>query len=300
MQKKLKGYLQLCRPANLPTAAADVLAGLAIAGISTSQTAFWDFNLHFSIDAILLVLASVLLYAGGVVMNDVFDLAIDVVERPERPIPSGVVPLKHARFFGLLLLFLGIIAAFVVSNHTGIIALILTLAILSYDKYAKHHSFFGPLNMGVCRGLNVLLGIAYLQSWEQWPYCLVPIIFVFAITMISQGEVHGKNKGNILLAGILYVFVIFYVSYMNQNTAMPFLYQLPFLVLFAGMVLLPLRKAYKANIPQNIKKAVKAGVISIVVLDAAMAVAHANLGYALGILLLLPLSMVLAKLFAVT
>ncbi len=300
MQKKLKGYLQLCRPANLPTAAADVLAGLAIAGISTSRAVFWDVDFKFSLDVVLLVLASVLLYAGGVVMNDVFDVAIDTTERPERPIPSGVVPLSHAKFFGLLLLVLGILGAYAVNNYTGITAGLLALAILSYDKYAKHHSFFGPLNMGICRGINLLLGIAYLQSWEQWPYCLVPIIFIFAITMISQGEVHGKNKGNILLAGILYVFVVFYVSLMNQQTAMPFLYQLPFLVLFAGMVLLPLYRAYKDNVPLNIKKAVKAGVISIVVLDAAMAVAHVNLGYALGILLFLPLSIALAKIFAVT
>ena len=154
--------------------------------------------------------------------------------------------------------------------------------------------------MGYCRGLTLLLGIAYLQHWEQWLYCLVPVLFVFAITMISQGEVHGNNRRNIALAGCLYVFVIFYVSILNQKTAMPLVFQLPFFLLFAIMVLLPLVKAYQVNTPLNIKKAVKAGVVSIVILDATMAVAHTNVGYALAILLLFPLAIGLAKLFAVT
>lgn len=300
MNKVLKGYLQLCRPPNLPTAAADVLAGLAIGGIVTAEPSLWNALPVFSLEIFLLVIASICLYAGGVVMNDVFDIAIDKSERPERPIPSGLIPLKNARFLGLFFLFFGILIAVIVGFYTGLVALVLAAAILMYDKYAKHHAFFGPLNMGVCRGLNLLLGLAYLQSWEQWPYCLVPIVFVFAITMISQGEVHGKNKRNILLAGLLYVFVIFYVSSMSQSTAMTFVFQISFLTLFAVMVLLPLVYAYRTNTPVMIKRAVKAGVISIVVLDAAMAVAHSSLLYALCILMLLPLSILLAKLFAVT
>ena len=300
MGKLFRGYLQLCRPANLPTAAADVLAGLAIAGWFASSDFLWDPNLVFPVEGILLVVASVLLYAGGVVMNDVFDVEIDTLERPERPIPSGVVPLKNAALFGCLLLLLGFLMALQVNQYTGIVAAILVLAILVYDKFAKHHGFFGPLNMGICRGLNLLLGIAFVQQWEHWMYCVVPVLFVFAITMISQGEVHGNNRRSIALAGFLYVFVIFYVSILNQKTTMPLVYQLPFFLLFAIMVLLPLIRAYRANTPLNIKKAVKAGVISIVILDAMMAIAHTNLIYALAILLLLPLAMGLAKLFAVT
>ena len=300
MGKKFRGYLQLCRPANLPTAAADVLAGLALAGLFSATGFIWDPNLVFPMEAMLLVAASVFLYAGGVVMNDVFDADLDARERPERPIPSGIVPLKSASIFGGLLLLIGFLICLSVSEYTGIVAAILVIAILTYDRFAKHHGFFGPLNMGICRGLNLLLGIAYMQQWEQWMYCLVPVLFVFAITMISQGEVHGNNKWNIALAGCLYVFVIFYVSILNQKTSMPLEYQLPFFILFAIMVLLPLIRAYRVNSPMNIKKAVKAGVISIVILDATMAIAHTNLGYALAILLLLPLAMGLAKLFAVT
>ena len=59
----------------------------------------------------LLVLATVGLYGGGVVFNDVFDAELDKIERPERPIPSGLVTKQSASFLGLLLLLMAIIAA---------------------------------------------------------------------------------------------------------------------------------------------------------------------------------------------
>src|SRR5690349_14326443 len=71
-------YLQLMRPANVVTANADVLAGFAAASGGWSKLPW-------------LLAATCGLYAGGVVLNDVFDSALDQSERPERPIPSGRV-----------------------------------------------------------------------------------------------------------------------------------------------------------------------------------------------------------------
>ncbi len=299
MGSRLKAYLQLCRPANLPTAAADIVAGISIAGFFAGLSAFEIPHSNF-LPALILILASVFLYAGGVVLNDVFDIEIDKVERPERPIPSGVVPLGKATLFGFVLLLVGICLAFLTNTTCGLISIVLALAILSYDKFAKHHAFLGPLNMGVCRGLNLLMGISLLNTMENWPYVLVPVVFIFAVTMVSRGEVHGKNKGNIVLAGLLYILVLLGVYYLHCIYADGDLWHLVFLALFAFMVFKPLLRAYRENSPANIKKAVKAGVISIILLDAAIAVGHSNIIIGLIILLLLPLSMYLAKQFAVT
>lgn len=295
MGPRLKAYLQLCRPANLPTAAADIIAGISISGLFMGLSAF---DVPFSV--FLLIMVSVFLYAGGVVLNDVFDIEIDKVERPERPIPSGVVPLGKASLFGFILLIIGIGLAFLANTLSGYVAVLLALAILSYDKYAKHHSFFGPLNMGICRGLNLLMGITLFNGFENWPYVLIPIVFIFAVTMVSRGEVHGKNKSNILFAGVLYLVVLISVSTLHVIHTQSAPWYLLFLLLFAFMVFRPLVRAYKENIPKNIKKAVKAGVLSIILLDAAIAVAYSNILVGLLILLLLPISIFLAKQFAVT
>ncbi len=300
MNKALKGYLQLTRPANLPTAAADVLAGMVISGIVAivNQSSFWNFE--FFLPFFCLVLASVFLYAGGVVLNDVFDFQLDKKERPERPIPSSIVSLKSASIFGGILLILGIVLGLYVHVLSGSIALILALSILLYDGVSKKHTFFGPLNMGICRGLNLLLGMSVFGTLLQWEYAVVPVVYIAAITLISKGEVHGDNKKHIVFSGMLYALVcgtLLVFQHINGGIAFQ---TIPFILLFAILIYTPLVKAFLNNSPGNIKKAVIGGVLSIIVLDAIMAVGFSNWMVGIGILLLLPLSIILSKLFAVT
>src|SRR5688572_29941559 len=109
----LKGYLRLMRPANIVTAISDILAGTAIAGYSTNN----DFGALQVVPVLLLVLTTIGLYGGGVVFNDVFDADLDKVERPERPIPSGLIAKNKAALLGSLLLLMAIIAAFFVHQR---------------------------------------------------------------------------------------------------------------------------------------------------------------------------------------
>ncbi|WP_339713101.1 UbiA-like protein EboC [uncultured Kriegella sp.] len=296
MSSSFLGYIRLMRPANLPTAAADILAGMAMAGLY-SEWGYHDFNYA---NVLCLVTASILLYAGGVVLNDVFDYKLDKVERPERPIPSGIVSLVNAALFGGALLVIGVICALMVNNLAGVIALFLALAILLYDSFSKKYGILGPLNMGVCRGLNLLLGMSVFGSLEYWYYALVPIVYIAAITLISRGEVHGDNKKHIVLAGVLYAIVIVAVLSLFVWGKENVLQAIPFLILFAIMIYRPLIGAFRDNSPKNIKKAVIGGVLSLILLDASLAVAFSQWWFALPIILLLPLSIWLSKLFAVT
>ncbi|MEM9141865.1 MAG: UbiA-like protein EboC [Bacteroidota bacterium] len=295
MNPVLKGYLQLARPANLPTAAADILAGIALSGALANGTA--RPQLLYSL--LLLVLSSILLYAGGVVLNDVCDAELDNVERPERPIPSGRVPLYHAMWYGAILLIFGVTAAVWVGGLSGLIALVLAILIVAYDAFSKKYGFLGPLNMGICRALNLLLGMSILGELPLWWIAGIPLTYIFAITLISRGEVHGENKNHIIWAGVVYILVILgvMVSIINKPGAMQ---AVPFLALFAFLIFKPLIKAYRYNSPKNIKKAVIAGVLSLIVLDAAFASGLSVWWYGLLIVLLLPLSLLLSKLFAVT
>ncbi|WP_425237669.1 UbiA-like protein EboC [Ulvibacterium sp.] len=296
MSTVLKGYLRLARPANLPTAAADILAGIAIAGVLSND--FIGLEIVYKI--IFLVFASVFLYAGGVVLNDVFDVNLDKVERPERPIPSGLIPLKSAALYGALLLILGIVLAYFSGFFSGIISMVLAFFIVLYDAFSKKDGFFGPLNMGLCRGLNLILGMSILGAFSQWWYAGIPLVYIFAITVISRGEVHGNNKNHIIWAGILYILVILAIVTIVMSKTDNIVQVIPFLALFAFLVFKPLIRAYNLNSPQNIKKAVIAGVLSLIVLDASLAVGFSVWWYGLLLLLLLPLSLLLSKLFAVT
>jgi 1,4-dihydroxy-2-naphthoate octaprenyltransferase len=292
--KKLIGFLRLTRPANIVTAISDILAGAAIAGYLGEATELSS--------GLLLTLATIGLYGGGVVFNDVFDAALDRVERPERPIPSGLISEKEGTFLGTALLVLGIAAALGVSFYpSATIAFAIAVAALVYDKWGKHHRIFGPLNMGLCRGLNLLLGMSLVPGAlsQYGHFAVVPIIYIAAITMISRGEVHGGKSKTILFAAFLYLIVIasiLVVSIEHQRIAST----LFFLAGLAILIYPPLFKAFRQPVGRNIGKAVKAGVLALIVMNASWAAAFGALYLALVIVLLLPVSILLAKLFAVT
>lgn len=286
----------MMRPANVVTSVADVLAGAAIAG-AFSEVAYKGYLQS----VLMLCFSTACLYGGGIVFNDVFDADLDRVERPERAIPSGRVSLRQAAIFGSILLLAGIISAGMVSLVSALLATAISFFALLYNKIGKHHPFFGPLNMGFCRGLNLLLGVSIITSaLPQWYFlAIVPIIYIFSITMISRGEVHGGNKRNLYIAALLYVIVaglIFWFSYLNKNMLLSGIIMIPFL----RMIFKPLFKAIQDPIGKNIGKAVKAGVISLILMDAAWAATFSTIYAALIIACLLPLSIWLAKIFAVT
>jgi len=285
------------RPANIVTSIADVLAGVAISGYFISVA----LNSNSIASVFLLCLSTIGLYGGGVVFNDVFDAELDKIERPERAIPSGRVTLKQAALLGIILLIGGTVSAFFVNNLCGIIAVAISASALIYDKWTKHSPMIGPLNMGLCRGLNLMLGVCIIttQLNSYWFLGFVPIIYIASITMISRGEVHGGKSNMFYFAGLLYLLVIgaiFFFSFYKDKTLITLLFLLPFI----WMIFTPLFKAYKEPSGKNIGKAVKAGVIALILLNACWAAAFGAICLAIIIILLLPVSLFLAKKFAVT
>lgn len=63
---------------------------------------------------------------------------------------------------------------------------------------------------------------------------------------------------------------------------------------------MPLRKAFISGNPADLRKAVKTGVLSLILVDAIMGAGFGGILYGLGIAALLPVSIILAKTFAVT
>lgn len=289
--------LKLIRPANIATAVADILAGIAISGILWTA----PFEGKMIINILLLGLSTKGLYGGGIVFNDVFDIKIDKLERPERPLPKGLISIQSATIYGILLLSIGIISAFLVNQTAGTIAILTSISALVYDKWGKNHTWLGPPNMGLCRGLNLLLGISILPQivFELWYLAFVPIIYISAITMISRGEVHGSSKTPLQVAAFLYLLVISLILLFSYDRG-TFFPAVLFLLAFSYFVFKPLLKAIVEPSALLIRKSVKAGVIALVLMNASWAAAAGSLPLALIITALLPFSIWLSRRFSVT
>ncbi len=301
---RLWAYLKLMRPANIVTSWADVLAGFAASGsvVLFNEVIEGQALPATAVSVAWLLIATTGLYGGGVVFNDVFDAELDAKERPERPIPSGRASRQGATLLGSLLLLVGLVAASQVSWLSATLALGIAFAALVYDAFGKHHPFLGPLNMGVCRGGNLLLGISALPAMvgELWFLALIPIVYIAAVTTISRGEVHGAKGSTGVIALVLIGIVIAGLLGLGLLNYYELVAALPFVALFALRVLLPFVKAVSEPTPDQIRAAVKAGVLSLIVLDATLAAGFASPLYGLLVLSLLPISMALARMFAVT
>ena len=183
----LRDWLQLVRLPNLFTAAADGAAGFLFthAALTASD----------GMPMALLIGASVLLYAGGVVLNDVFDYGLDCRERPERPLPSGRIRRMAAARLGWGLLASGIGLAGAASAMGGdlrpvLVAVVLALVIVAYDGLLKKTPL-GPIAMGSCRGLNLLLGMSLSAVAWQSPHYLIAgalTVFVAGVTWFARTE----------------------------------------------------------------------------------------------------------------
>jgi len=288
------------RPANIVTAIADILAGVAVSGLLGQYANSWA---GFPWQQVALLVASTIgLYGGGVVFNDVFDVEEDRRERPERPLPSGKVQLAQAISLGIALLVAGISAAAAVSLANGFLALAIALMALFYDRYAKHHNTIGPIAMGLCRSGNLLLGMSIYGTIPThiWYIACIPLLFIAAITLTSQKETTGQNKGAVATAMVLDGTIVLFFVGLGLTGQLQILPALPFLIFWYGINLRAKYRAWRHNQPKLVMQAVKMGVLSLIPLNACYVAGFAGWPYALGVLLLLPVSLLLAKKFSVT
>jgi 4-hydroxybenzoate polyprenyltransferase len=286
---RLRDYAQLVRLPNVFTALADITLGALVTGALPQN---W-------LPFVLLLLASACLYCGGMVWNDYFDVEQDLRERPFRPIPSGRVSPRQALVLGLALLGSGVLCA-VLAGLLGlgktpvVLAGCLVVAILGYDAWLKR-TWAGPVAMGSCRFLNVLLGLslAPVPDWSRGVVlALVVGLYIVGVTWFARTEALESRKAAligaalVMLAGValgLVVPVLLPGSAWQQNTSVAFPY---LLVGFGFLVGMPVCRAIAKPVPGRVQPAVKRAVLGLVVLDSVLATAAVSL-WGLALLLLL-------------
>ena len=245
----LRPYFELLRPPNLATAAADILAGYAVAGLANGRALPW------------LLMATICLYGGGVTLNDFFDRELDSVERPERPIPSGRVRPVDAAALGAALLLAGMIAASLASPVSGAIAVAIAVFVVIYDAWGKHQAVLGPLNMGLCRALNLMLGISAVPAalHEHWRLALLPFIYICGVTALSRGEVHGGARSTVLFSLLCVLSVLAGALIMTLSPGHRSLAGGGLILVLGWRILPPFWRAYQDSQPAVIRDAVEAG-----------------------------------------
>jgi hypothetical protein len=171
--------LRLVRAPNLGTAVADVVAGAALAGAPIAD-----------LRTLVPALGSAALYAGGVALNDAFDVEKDKRLHPDRVLPSGALGVSTARVIGVLLLLVGVASGLAAGPLGLAVAAAVAVCILIYDLVPDSPAAWGVAALAACRGLNLLRGAATGPDaiGEVLPFAIVHAALVAALTVISLGE----------------------------------------------------------------------------------------------------------------
>ncbi|HET6422878.1 MAG TPA: UbiA family prenyltransferase [Planctomycetaceae bacterium] len=318
----LRTYAQLCRLPAVFTAMADVFMGYFVARGGADVRSVCELA--------ALVTCSSCLYLAGMVLNDVFDRDVDLRERPHRPIPSGRVSLARAVAFAAALITCGLIATrftgfYEPGFQTVLIALLLLGAILFYDGWAKKTPI-GPIAMGACRFLNVLLGagvhsadMRVLFHREATVLALGLGIYVAGVTWFAkkEAEVSGRaglifgqsvlNLGLILLAlWIAPQMQPVWQSHFDRwwfNASFDSTRPLVMLGLIAVVVNRRALAAMGDPRPAMVQSAVRIMLLSIITIDATLiyaALGDAGVSIALGVVSLLIPSFLLGRWMTMT
>jgi 4-hydroxybenzoate polyprenyltransferase len=306
---RFRTYAQLVRLPNVFTAFADIALGV----LATWQLMPESLPDGWIWKAVCLLAASGCLYCAGMVFNDVFDLEQDKRERPFRPIPSGRIGRSAAALFGTVLLLAGIGGAWLAgwpepieatTHHSPLtthqsslyVACLLAVAILLYDAWLKKF-WAGPLGMGTCRFLNVLLGLSLAPNLG-WPWgihlALVVGVYVVGVTWFARTEAQISSRpalagaAGVMAAGLILALAA--PSVLAEFSLAPHASILfPYLLVALGFLIgFPVSRAISRPSPSHVQKAVKRAILGLVLLDATLASAIAGIGGLVILVLLLP------------
>ncbi len=279
-------YLQLLRIPTVFTAMADIILGFVLThrflygplndlqNGPLEQEVGWNDPGQF----VGLLAGSCCLYLSGMVFNDVFDRKQDAAERPGRPIPSGRVSLKSAAIFGTILMVAGVTFSAFVSQVSLLVSLMLVVTILGYDSVLKRTPL-GPVAMGSCRFLNVILGGSVQTEWM--PIVLNrPLLaaatglglFITGVTVFARTEARTSNRWQLGLAqaimNIGFAVLVWLILTWPNNS--PVHVALAMLGVVAFTVNRRALEALRNPSPATVQGSIKVMLLSLVIIDSTL------------------------------
>jgi len=137
----------------------------------------WYGGLEFQYAALLsAALATILISAGGFVINDILDVEIDRVNRPDRPLAAGKVSISAAWVAYVATTLIGILLALSVNSATGILSIVTAVALFLYSYTLKKRFLIGHLTIAALGAL--LFPFGGLAAGALFP-TIYSVLFTF-------------------------------------------------------------------------------------------------------------------------
>lgn len=163
----LFSILSLSRPANCFIAAFACWVGAYTSGIR-----------YLALPVAWACLAAMAMTAAGNASNDIADLKVDRLAKPNRPLPAGLISVPAAWGISLVFFLIGIGAGFMAGFLHGVLAAAAGALLALYNFKFKSIPFLGNLLVALLAGFPFLYG-GLLSPF--WFWALIPFFFAFFV-----------------------------------------------------------------------------------------------------------------------
>jgi len=184
---KISGFARLMRPVNCAMMGVAVIVGAVLADPQFSSVDWLDVFYGF--------ITGFMLLAAAMTINDYYDRAIDAINEPSRPIPSGLVSAREALVFVFILSAVGFVFAFLASVLCLAVALISWVIVVTYVTIGKRSGLPGNFLVSACMAIPFIYGSITVVNQVQLN------VLLFASMAFLSGTGREITKGIVDVEG---------------------------------------------------------------------------------------------------
>ncbi len=184
---KFASTVSLIRPANSIMVGLAVVVGIGVASNSLQQI--------FSFVALSGFLTGFSISSFSMISNDIYDLEVDKINQPTRPLASGETSIRTASILASCYLAVGLVASSLLGFFTFVIAILFAFVGWSYNYYAKKLGLFGNSLVAASVAIPYIYGSVSLSNYG------LNLAYLLALTSFFAGLGREVLKGISDVAG---------------------------------------------------------------------------------------------------
>ena len=181
-----KAFLSIMRPQNCIIGGLTVIAGIAIASkVDTGTVDPTALMLNFLFAFVTYFFVA----AGGNVVNDIFDIEIDKINRPHRALPSGRMSIKQAWIYVGILSIIGVIFAWLNGPIGTAVVIVFIIVGYAYAAKVKQLGIAGNFMVAFSFAFGVIYGsLVYGETVANIIFPIPTWLFFITAFMILQAR----------------------------------------------------------------------------------------------------------------
>jgi 4-hydroxybenzoate polyprenyltransferase and related prenyltransferases len=205
--QKIQTYLEFMRYGNCIMAGVSSLIAVFISAFILDYPLSHD--LFYVGRHLFYIFVMVFLATGaGNMLNDYYDLEIDKVNKPARPLPSGRIGLKEALNLTIICFLLALVLALIISPAASVIGFVNILILIWYAKSLKRTVLIGNLSIAYLTGSTFLFGASFFGLEGiivMLPLALLAFLATAAREIVKDIEdIEGDSKDGAVTFPIKY------------------------------------------------------------------------------------------------